>query len=312
MEAVLTHLPWVPVSLGGRSLLVKSCFADTTYRILLTDLHCVWEETMSAVAIQSRAQALNKRLQASVGAFFSHLCAMVQPVFSGEKPDSESRISLIQHQDDKVTVKLRSELAGLPFYWEFYCSPAPISSVCAELVRPLLTMSRLLQQHVEQLRGLLVRKDAEIQDYKENGASLSRERLRTDVFDEQTNTEDFMAKVLPVLCTEQQNALGFDGILQHLYAAIMTEGSSRKRKLSEERCDEVPANEKTNSTLAADSGPESVCRESEDKKPNDNHQCDDAHKIDDKTAPQQARPLKSECVERQSSKPKKKKVGLFR
>lgn len=46
--------------------------------------------------------------------------------------------------------------------------------VCIQLVRPLLTMSHLLQKQVEQLGGLLVRKDAEIQDYRENGATLSR------------------------------------------------------------------------------------------------------------------------------------------
>lgn len=45
---------------------------------------------------------------------------------------------------------------------------------CAQLVRPLLAMSHLLQRQAMQLEDLLVRKDAEIQDYKENGASLSR------------------------------------------------------------------------------------------------------------------------------------------
>lgn len=48
------------------------------------------------------------------------------------------------------------------------------SQVCAQLVRPLLAMSHLLQRQVEQLGGLLGRKDAEIQDFRENGATLSR------------------------------------------------------------------------------------------------------------------------------------------
>ena len=46
--------------------------------------------------------------------------------------------------------------------------------VCSQLVRPLLLMSRLLQRQVGQLGDLLVRKDMEIQDYRENGAVLSR------------------------------------------------------------------------------------------------------------------------------------------
>ena len=46
--------------------------------------------------------------------------------------------------------------------------------VCSELVRPLLVMSRLLQTQVDQLGALLARKDAQIQDYRETGATLSR------------------------------------------------------------------------------------------------------------------------------------------
>lgn len=46
--------------------------------------------------------------------------------------------------------------------------------VCRQLVRPLLAMSRVLHRQVEELSGLLVRKDAEILDYKENGAVLTR------------------------------------------------------------------------------------------------------------------------------------------
>lgn len=46
--------------------------------------------------------------------------------------------------------------------------------VCAHLVRPLLAMNHLLQKQTEQLGDLLARKDAEILDYKENGATLSR------------------------------------------------------------------------------------------------------------------------------------------
>lgn len=41
-------------------------------------------------------------------------------------------------------------------------------------MRPLLAMTHALQRQVGELAALLVRKDAEIQDYKENGAMLSR------------------------------------------------------------------------------------------------------------------------------------------
>lgn len=152
---------------------------------------------MDSAAIQKRAQELNRRLRAPVQAFFSHLCEVVQPWLSGGdgQPNSEAQISLMRQEDGNISMKLKSELAGLPFYWEFHCTSAPVTVVCAQLVRPLLAMSHLLQRQVEQLGGLLVRKDAEIQDYRENGATLSRERLQTSIFEEKTYREDFMAKV---------------------------------------------------------------------------------------------------------------------
>ncbi|KAI3366162.1 hypothetical protein L3Q82_009986 [Scortum barcoo] len=254
---VLLQRPWLPVSISGCQLLTKSWFGETAYHILLTDMHCVWEERMDSAAIQERAQELNRRLRAPVKAFFSHLCEVVQPCLCGDdgRPDNEVQISLTR-QDGNVSVKLKSELAGLPFYWEFHCTPAPVTVVCAQLVRPLLAMSHLLQRQVEQLGGLLLRKDAEIQDYRENGATLSRERLQTDVFEEQTYRQDFMAKALPLLCPGQQDALVFDSDLQHLYAAVVAHGNrrSQKRKLSEE--DRPPAEEAdlTSSLGSAEAG----------------------------------------------------------
>lgn len=295
---VLLKLPWLPVSISGRHLLAKSWFGDSAYHVLLTDTHCVWEERMDSAAIQGRAQELNKRMQAPVKAFFSHLCEVVQPTLTGSErwPDGEALISLTQQEDGGVCMRLKSKLAGLPFYWEFHCSPAPVTVVCVQLVRPLLAMSRLLQRQVDQLGGLLVRKDAEIQDYRENGATLSRERLQTEAFDQQTNRDDFMAQTLPLL---QHDALSFDSDLQQLYTAIVTHGSSRKRKLSEK---EPPPEEPG---LAPNQGGSVRTEPGEAEEQNQNRKLEAA-------SVQQSVPGRSEPAERASSKPKKKKVGLFR
>ncbi|XP_039998189.1 non-homologous end-joining factor 1 isoform X1 [Xiphias gladius] len=259
---ILLQRPWLPVSISGCQFLAKIWFGDSAYHILLTDMICVWEERMDSAAIQSRAQELNRRLRATVTAFFSHLCEVVQPCLSGsgERADSEAQISLRRQEDGNISMRLKSELAGLPFYWEFHCTPAPVTLACVQLVRPLLAMSRLLQWQAEQLRGLLVRKDAEIQDYRENGATLSRERLQTDVFEEQTYREHFMAKALPLACSEQEDTLGFDDGLQHLYASVVAHGNARtrKRKASEERSveEDRPAAEEPDLTPSLEFDPE--------------------------------------------------------
>lgn len=46
--------------------------------------------------------------------------------------------------------------------------------MCRHLVRPLVRMSLALQHQVQELTSLLLRKDAEIEDYRESGATLSR------------------------------------------------------------------------------------------------------------------------------------------
>ncbi|CAN9498177.1 unnamed protein product [Ophioblennius macclurei] len=315
-DDVLLSQPWLPVSISGCQLLAKSWFGDTTYHILLSDLHSVWEERMDAEAIQSRAKDLNKRLQAPVKAFFSYLHEVVQPLLSGDNGEAESQaqISLTKQEDGNIRIGLKSKLEGLPFYWEFQCTPAPVTLACVQLVRPLLAMSRLLQQQVDQLGGLLLRKDAEIQDYKENGATLTRERLQTDVFEEHTYRQDFMAKALPLLCAERPDVLGFDADLQQLYGKIVTHRNARKRKLSEERV--AGESQIKETALTSSPGAKSVSGKAAEgsSKPSHNGEVDkaEAQKAGKQTVPQSLADS-SEPVEQPSTKvKKKKKVGLFR
>ncbi|XP_062236266.1 non-homologous end-joining factor 1 [Platichthys flesus] len=311
---VLLQHPWLPVGISGCQLLAKIWFGDAAYHILLTDMSCVWEERMDSAAIQRRSQELNRRLRAPVKAFFSHLCEVAQPILSGsgEQADGEAQISLTRREDDNISIRLKSELAEMPFYWEFRCTPAPVTLVCTQLLRPLLAMSRLLQRQVGQLGGLLVKKDVEIQDYRENGATLSRERLQTDVFEEQTNRENFISKALPLVCSEQQETLGFDDDLQQLYASIVAHENTRalKRKLSEERSvqEDPPATEEQDLTPSLGVGSVS---ESPEKVGEQSHKRTDATGATKADGATVQKSFDRPAV-RPSSKPKKKKVGLFR
>nr|XP_057907015.1 non-homologous end-joining factor 1 isoform X2 [Doryrhamphus excisus] len=230
---VLLERPWLPVSIDGCHLLAKSWFGETRCRILLTDLHCVWEETMHTAAIQSRAQ------------------------------------------------------------------------VCLHLVRPLLSMSHVLHQQVDQLEGLLARKDAEIQDYKDNGATLSRARLQTDIFDQPAYRSSFLAKTLPLVCCDHHGSQNFSGNLQELYAAVVAHGNARKRKLSEQ--DQQVA---LNPDLPQATG-DKADAEAEDKD-SDQKQTSQVEEPKNSATAQQV--VVPRCrAERASSKAKKKKVvGLFR
>ncbi|XP_045554141.1 non-homologous end-joining factor 1 isoform X3 [Salmo salar] len=268
VDGDLLDCPWVPVCISVSQLLAKTWFGDTAYRILLTDLHSVWEEEMDTRAIQDRAQELNRRLRAPVHAFFSHMCEVAHPCLSGRVEDGGAPQFSLNHHGGDINLKLKSELAGVPFYWEFRCTPAPVALVCSQLVRPLLLMSRLLQRQVGQLGALLARKDTELQDYRDNGAVLSRgrlyvhrnkntlikhnihtcssrwcvcfaERLQTELFEEQSYRENFLTQTVPQVCA-RQGGLGFDSELQELYSAVTFYGNTnaRKRKISERHAPE--------------------------------------------------------------------------
>ncbi|KAM9821024.1 non-homologous end-joining factor 1 [Neosynchiropus ocellatus] len=300
---VLLQQPWLPVTIDGISLLAKINFGSTEYQVLLTDLQSVWQEEMDIAAIQTRAAELNKRLRAPVEAFFSHLCKVVRPIFAGVGSESESAMK-VEHQDSgDVVMKLKSKLAGLPFHWEFQCAPAPITVVCLHLVNPLLAMCGLLQEQVDQLSDLLTKKDAEILDYKENGATLSRERLQTSVFEKKSYRDNFMTKVLPLVCSQQSSSVDFSRDLQRLYTAVVAPGNGRKRKLSEPK--EVLVQEVSRS----DEPVADVRREQEPSGDDLDQTSETQVRMETSVDPPATQQV---TVARVSSKPKKKKGGLFK
>ncbi|MCJ8729258.1 hypothetical protein PDJAM_G00104100 [Pangasius djambal] len=240
-EGALLALPWVPVNFGGSKLLAKAWFGDTEYRLLLSDLNNVWEEEMSTNSIETRAQArifhtsttrvLNKRLRAPVHTFFAHLRLVAWPCLSRESYEQSTNVHfLLKHKGEDLTVRLKSELGDVPFYWEFQCTPASVAVVSRELVCPLLSMTQVMHRHVGELTALLLKKDAEIQDYKENGAVLSRGRLQTEPFEEETYRRNFNQSLSKML----RDGLEFDSELQELYVSICAARNARKRKRSSE------------------------------------------------------------------------------
>lgn len=290
---------WAPVDFGESRFLCKSWFGPTQYHVLLMDSDGLWEEQLEAAQIQSRAEELNRRLRASVDSLFSHLVAVVTPCLTG----SGSGHVTLQRRDGHMTLRLKSELAGLPFYWEFQLRPAPVATACVQLVRPLLVMSGALQRQTELLFQLLRRKDAEIQDYRENGAQLTRERLQTEPFDEETFRGDFMTKSFPRLLEE--DSLNLDPDLQDLYSSVVqtqTAINKRKRRDSEQDEDDEEKQQQRG---------EAPGRKEAEPPENAKPQPPEAKNTTLPTMQQTVAVFPS-AADRAAPKPKKKKTGLFR
>ncbi|XP_077037663.1 non-homologous end-joining factor 1 isoform X1 [Agelaius phoeniceus] len=245
LESSLLTQPWASVRFGESSFLAKVCFRDTGYILLISDLSSVWYESADAEAVGQRSKELNKRLTVHVSSFLNHLCSLMCPLLAGQ-PGATTAFSC-HRSPGGLRLHVKSELSGLPFYWDFHCCPAPLDMVSRHLVRPLIQMNLVLQCQVQELISLLLQKDAEIEDYRESGATLSRDRLRTEPFREETFQQNFVAETLPRICSAGEGQ-AFASALQQLYTAVTQQElkQARKRHCSEDDVETAPSAETTN------------------------------------------------------------------
>ncbi|KAF4014105.1 hypothetical protein G4228_005702 [Cervus hanglu yarkandensis] len=161
---------------------------------------------------------LNKRLTAPPKAFLCHLDDLLRPLLKDASCPGTATFSC-DRVAEALILRVRSELSGLPFYWNFHCILASPLLVSQHLIRPLMGMSLALQCQVRDLTTLLHMKDLEIQDYQESGATLSRDRLKTEPFEENSFLERFMVEKLPEACSVGDGR-PFVTNLQSMYVAV--------------------------------------------------------------------------------------------
>ncbi|XP_073503477.1 non-homologous end-joining factor 1 isoform X2 [Phyllobates terribilis] len=215
MDIRLLRLPWQILHIGDCSFFAKVYFTDSSYCFLLSDLSSVWCEEAAAGVIQERSKELNRRLSAPISSFLSHLSQFIRPLLDCKEKTPHS-LSCTR-APDRLLLHVKSQLSGLPFYWDFHCREADIRTVCRHLLQPLISMTQALDAQCQELCTLLRRKDGEIQDYQEGGAVLSRDRLRTETFDDDAFYKTFMSKNIP----QQRGASGLSDRLQQLYRDVV-------------------------------------------------------------------------------------------
>ncbi|NXS28654.1 NHEJ1 factor, partial [Pomatostomus ruficeps] len=192
LESSLLTQPWASVHFGESTFLAKVCFKDTGYILLISDLSSIWYESADIEAVGQRSKELNKRLTVHVSSFLNHLSNLMCPLLAGEQ--NATTAFSCHRSASGLRLHVKSELSGLPFYWDFHCCLAPVEMVFRHLVRPLIQMNLALQCQVQELTSLLLQKDDEIQDYRDSGATLSRDRLRTEPFREEMFQQNFLTE----------------------------------------------------------------------------------------------------------------------
>lgn len=233
LEQGLLMQPWAWLQLAENSLLAKASITKHGYALLISDLQQVWHEQGDTLVVSQRAKELNKRLTAPPAAFLHHLDEVLRPLFKDSAHQDAAHPSKATFSCDRgdgvLILRVQSELSGLPFNWHFHCLPASSSLVSQHLICPLMGMSLALQSHVRELVALLRMKDLEIQAYQESGAVLSRSRLKTEPFEENSFLEQFMVEKLPEACAIGDGRL-FAMNLQSLYVAVTKQQVQTRQK----------------------------------------------------------------------------------
>lgn len=73
------------------------------------------------------SQELNKRLTVHVSSFLNHLCNLMCPLLAGQL--GVTTAFSCHRSASGLRLHVKSELSGLPFYWDFHCCPAPLEMV---------------------------------------------------------------------------------------------------------------------------------------------------------------------------------------
>uniref|UniRef100_UPI0035901BA9 non-homologous end-joining factor 1 n=1 Tax=Myxine glutinosa TaxID=7769 RepID=UPI0035901BA9 len=225
-------VPWSTVGIGETQFMMKAVFTVNSYHLLLTDTHTYWSEVADEACIKKKMKEQNRKLRAPVSRICDHLKGTLQMITAGDhdamsrgcsEPDDTkgtNPIVLFRQHEQSLHLSLENRLSDMPFHWEFACFPTDPALVSKHLLRPALVMLLLLCRETQELRMRLAQKDAEIAEYRENGATLDRKSLQTEVFNGSTFNTEFLAKHM-TWCVQQPAAVLCDPKLQELYQEVM-------------------------------------------------------------------------------------------
>ncbi|XP_064397953.1 non-homologous end-joining factor 1-like [Halichondria panicea] len=190
---------WRVLKLNGRDFILKGHVEGSSYHVMLSDLCTIWEETLASDDILQRSKELNRNIEAPLLVILKRIGDNVS---SNEPGSSFALPSSTPSHPHTLTLSLTTTLASLPFQWNFNLEQAAPKSMGAQLVAPLLRMVGELTHRGEELAQILTLKDKEIQDYKEQGARVSRKHFETAPFVEEsfatemTSSSAFPARAL--------------------------------------------------------------------------------------------------------------------
>lgn len=149
----------------------------------ISDFKHIWSESCTEDEVLSRAQELNKRIG------FDKATILKTITTSPTQSEIES-VSQAESLGEKFDLNLKYYLSERPLKFKWMLKQLPQEKFLSMITNPLLLSVRTLLKQNEELKSIIEKKDAEIEEYKLEGATLSRYKLETEPF----SREDFERK----------------------------------------------------------------------------------------------------------------------
>ncbi|XP_041371823.1 non-homologous end-joining factor 1-like [Gigantopelta aegis] len=220
----LKACPWQALEAGGQNFLVKTKFSNDSCEIMITDLVSFWYEHLPETTLRKRIQELNPSVEAPLTKILDHIKLTVERPPRGtthiteHTPGGDHR----EGEGPRFLLRIGSQLAGMPFTWNFVCRPVTDLVASDHLTKPLMTMVSELTRRQAELEKIILLKDTEIEDYISQGARPSRKHYKTVPYDEvaffnsMLDSKDFEEQV------KKMGEVAFNDANRELYRHIMT------------------------------------------------------------------------------------------
>ncbi|XP_060077225.1 non-homologous end-joining factor 1-like [Ylistrum balloti] len=218
----LGSCPWQAIEVEGIKYLIKFRFTENSYEILITDLVHFWYEELEDIALRKRIQKLNPSIEASLTRILDQIRSSI------EFPERETTLSVGfksssgEDNQEKIMLKITSQLAGMPFVWNFIANVADSEMVSENLIIPLMGMVCELTRRQKELVKVVQNKDKEIDDYKSQGVKTSRKHIETKSFVETAFENEMLMSKMFENSVKSLGSTAFDEAGQDLYRQIMT------------------------------------------------------------------------------------------
>ncbi|CAH1775593.1 unnamed protein product [Owenia fusiformis] len=203
----------------------KTKFSDNSYEIMVSDFKNIWHNKEDGENIDRICKKLNPSVEASTK-------RLVEQIRSSLAEKIDSSTFAVSVQGDVLQWVVNSQLAELPFKWQFECT-LNNHLLSSQLTMPLVAMVGELTRRQQELTSLLKNKDKEIDDYKSQGVKTSRKHLMTTKFDELTFNKNMATSKGFEGVVRQPVVSGFSAGGQNMYSDVMTKMAWINRPIEE-------------------------------------------------------------------------------